>query len=105
MKNDGILSRWLDRGSVPAWKSVAEYERDQGHEVNQSFRIGWAAARTRMSHIERPARRNSQIATALYWAGWAFVVGATVCFFCVTALSGPGDEPGYAPRDCSQGEL
>ena len=87
MNNDGILSRWLDRGSVPAWKSVAEYERDAGQEVNQSFRIGWAAARTRMSHIERPSRRSARIAVALYWAGWAFVVGATVFFFYVVALS------------------
>jgi hypothetical protein len=83
---DGILSRWLDRGSVPAWKSVAEYERDAGHEVNQSFRIGWAAARTRMSHIERPARRSARIATALYRAGWLAVIAACVWFFYVIAL-------------------
>ena len=86
MKNDGILSRWLDRGSVPAWKSVAEYERDAGQEVNQAFRIGWAAARTRMSHIERPARRSARIATVLYWSGWLAVIAACVWFFYVIAL-------------------
>jgi hypothetical protein len=35
----------------------------------------------------QPSRRSARIATALYWAGWAFVVAAMAAFWYVVALS------------------